>query len=59
LGLGLSISRGIAEAHGGALHARPVPPHEGGGLRMVLLLPLAAAPGNTAVQAAPTKEFAT
>ena len=50
LGLGLSISRGIAEAHGGALHARPVPPHEGGGMRMVLLLPLAqpeAADGDT------------
>ena len=50
LGLGLSISRGIAEAHGGALHARPVPPHEGGGMRMVLLLPLAqpeAADGGT------------
>jgi two-component system sensor histidine kinase TtrS len=50
LGLGLSISRGIAEAHGGALHARPVPPAEGGGMRMVLLLPLAqpeAADGDT------------
>ena len=61
LGLGLSISRGIAEAHGGALHARPVPPHEGGGLRMVLLLPLAAAPapGATAIQTVPIQEFAT
>ncbi len=44
LGLGLSISRGIAEAHGGALHARPVPLAEGGGMRMVLLLPLADLP---------------
>lgn len=44
LGLGLSISRGIAEAHGGALHARPVPQAEGGGIRMVLLLPLADLP---------------
>lgn len=41
LGLGLSISRSIAEAHGGALHARPVPLSQGGGMRMVLLLPLA------------------
>lgn len=41
LGLGLSISRGIAEAHGGALRARTVAAQDGGGMRMVLLLPLA------------------
>lgn len=43
LGLGLSISRSIAEAHGGALRARPVAAQDGGGMRMVLLLPLAEA----------------
>ena len=40
-GLGLSIARGIAEAHGGTAEARPTP---GGGATFVIALPLGAAP---------------
>lgn len=59
LGLGLSISRSIAEAHGGALHARPVPSAEGGGMRMVLLLPLADAASHLPEQAPHTSSVTT
>jgi signal transduction histidine kinase len=39
-GLGLSIARSIAEAHGGALQLQP---RDGGGLKVVITLPLAKA----------------
>ena len=40
-GLGLSVSRGLVEAHGGTLHAeRP----DSGGTRFILLLPIKGAP---------------
>ena len=57
LGLGLSISRGIAEAHGGTLHARPVPETEGGGMRIVLLLPLAASPASPNPSSPPAEDL--
>jgi CheY-like chemotaxis protein len=41
-GLGLSVSLGIAEHHGGTLRAENR--HDGGGARMTLTLPLVAAP---------------
>lgn len=41
LGLGLSICRGIAETHGGALQARPASAAGGTGMVFELLLPLA------------------
>ncbi len=41
LGLGLSICRGIAETHGGALQARPADATGGPGMVFELLLPLA------------------
>ncbi|GAA2017438.1 hypothetical protein GCM10009740_01130 [Terrabacter terrae] len=48
LGIGLALSRGLAEAMGGTLEASDTP---SGGLTMVLALP--AAPGTAAVVAAP------
>ena len=44
-GLGLSVSLGIAEQHGGTLHAENRT--EGTGARLVLTLPLTEAPGDT------------
>ena len=38
-GLGLSLSREIAIAHGGSLHAERAPAEDGGGARFVLWLP--------------------
>jgi signal transduction histidine kinase len=41
-GLGLSVSLGIAQRHGGSLHAENRSEGGGGGARLVLTLPLAA-----------------
>lgn len=49
LGLGLAISRNIAELHGGHLQARPQ--GSSGGLCMELVLPLAPAPTHTSMSA--------
>lgn len=49
VGLGLSISRGIAEAHGGSLTARPRP---GGGAEFVLGLPSTGPAPEVPVEAA-------
>jgi two-component system sensor histidine kinase KdpD len=43
VGLGLALSRGLAEAMGGSLHADDTP---GGGLTMVLSLPAAPVPAR-------------
>ena len=45
-GLGLSLSREIAIAHGGTLHAERASADEGGGARFVLWLPAAGDDGS-------------
>ncbi|GIF71960.1 sensor histidine kinase [Asanoa siamensis] len=45
VGLGLALSRGLAEAMGGSVHPETTP---GGGLTMVLVLPAAVSPGDGA-----------
>src|SRR5439155_22071923 len=47
LGLGLAISKGLVEAHGGRITARNVP---GGGLQVVFTLPI---PPNSLTSAPP------
>ncbi len=49
-GVGLSVCHGIVEAHGGSIRLEDAP---GGGARFVVLLPLGAPGGETAVPAAP------
>ncbi|WP_406300564.1 sensor histidine kinase [Embleya sp. NBC_00888] len=44
-GLGLSIVRAVARAHGGEVHAEP---REGGGLTVTVTLPAAQEPGDGA-----------
>ena len=46
-GLGLSLSREIAVAHGGSLHAERAPASDGGGARFVLWLPASLDDGAT------------
>jgi len=46
-GLGLSLSREIAVAHGGSLHAERAPASDGGGARFVLWLPASLDEGET------------
>jgi two-component system sensor kinase FixL len=41
MGIGLSVSKSIVEAHGGRIWAEP---NEGGGSRFVFTLPVACAP---------------
>jgi len=47
-GIGLSVCRGIVDAHGGALHAEPTPD---GGATFVIRLPAAPAEGPEAIDA--------
>jgi signal transduction histidine kinase len=48
MGLGLAISKGLVEAHGGQIAARNVP---GGGLQITFTLPIPAATGPSGTPA--------
>ncbi len=45
-GLGLSVTMGIVQQHGGTIHAENRPSHEGTGARFRVRLPLASAPAS-------------